>query len=190
MDTYYGEIRLLPYGYVPQNWLPCDGRQLPINAYQALYAVIGMTYGGNIQQSVFNLPDLRGQAVVGYSPSAPGPSGLHSYPLNQKIGQTSVALTVTQVPSHNHTLSGKIAGAAATSALAAGSWLSHPVKPGTSGNELANCVLPAPSGNQVSLNAATLSAYGGGGKPHENRQPYLAMQYCICIIGEIFPVRP
>src|SRR5664279_5472570 len=95
MDPFLGEIRMVGFNFAPVGWFLCNGQLLPISQYQALFALIGTTYGGNGTTN-FALPDLQGRAILGSS----GTSG--NYPAGLKSGTTTVMLSVAQLPSHNH----------------------------------------------------------------------------------------
>ena len=97
MDPYIGEIRLFAGNYAPENWAICDGAQVAVNDYQALYALIGTTYGGNGTTS-FALPDLRGRVPIGQG-QAPN---VTARTLGQIGGTEKVSLNVGQLPPHNH----------------------------------------------------------------------------------------
>jgi microcystin-dependent protein len=101
MDEFIGVIRLCSGMYVPEGFLPCNGQQLPINQYPALFAVIGITYGGD-GTSYFNLPNFNGRAPV-HAGTAPG---LASRTLGQSGGVESVTMTTDQMPAHSHPVAG------------------------------------------------------------------------------------
>lgn len=178
MDPFIGEIRLLPFGFNPQGWLPCDGRILPIQGqgYTALFAVLGTTFGGN-GTTTFGLPDLRNQAVVGATTNNITSPGLTPYQRNSKVGKATVTLTTSNTPLHYHMLQGAILPPTSLSGLSANARLSHPVKMNGESGELSNAYVSTVS-NQVTLNPASLAPNGNGG-PHDNHQPYLVLRYCI-----------
>ena len=174
MEPFIGEIRLMGFGYAAKGWLPCQGQLLPINQNQALFSLLGTTYGGN-GQTTFGLPDLRGRAVVG--------TGLANYQQGQVGGSESVTLTIAQMPGHAHPLTGSLkADEAADGTDPAGAYPSAP----------ADGTLPFAKGTpNAALNTAALAgntASAGNSTGHENRQPVLAMNYCIAVQG-IFPSR-
>jgi microcystin-dependent protein len=171
---YIGEIRMFSFGArgAPNGWQACDGSLLSIAEYDAFYALIGTTYGGD-GQVTFGVPDLRGRLPIH---QGTGP-GLSTYVIGQKAGSETVTVLQTQMPAHTHTM-------AATSAAATA------VTPGTA-------LLPgAVSGDTFYVNniagnvAAPMSAQmltvAGGSQPHENTMPTLTVQYCIATQG-IFP---
>lgn len=171
MDPYVGEIRLVAFNFAPVGWLLCQGQTLPISGYDVLYALLGTTYGGD-GQTTFNLPDLRGRAALHMGNSATG----GSYSLGQLGGVEQVTLTPAQLPAHTHTV-------AANSTIEAAS----------SGNSPAGMLFGAATEvkqYETSSNGVTgtlLSATNtGSGQPHENRMPFLTVNYIISTAG-IFP---
>lgn len=165
-DPFLSEIRLMSFNFAPRGWALCNGQLLPINQNQALFSLLGTTYGGNGQTN-FALPDLRGR------------SPLHvgaSITLGERGGADSHALTVNELPGHTHALSAS-SDVATThvpgAALPAG-------KPRGGINRYA----PAGSGNST-MHAGSLSS-SGANQPHENRQPFLTLTFAIALQG-IFP---
>lgn len=191
MDAYIGEVRALGFLFAPEGWLECNGQLYPIQQYQALYAVIGTTYGGDAR-TTFGVPDLRGCAVMG---AGQGP-GLTARTAGVAYGSENAALTMqSQLPVHNHTIAMEMvttdyqANTLATP-VANSSWLSRPLQI-TGASTPANTIFNFTAAAQgVAVNTAfsplTLSAAAGGSAAHENRQPYLPMIYCICWDG-LFP---
>lgn len=167
-DPFLGELKLAAFGFAPRGWAFCNGQILPIAQNQALFALLGTTYGGN-GQTTFALPDLRGRT--------PMHAGV-SISLGEKAGQEAVTLGVAQMPPHTHTLNGTsdLANAAQPGgALPA-------AKPRGGINRYA----PAGSSNTVMSPGAVAPA--GGNQPHDNMQPYLVMNWLIALQG-IFPSR-
>ncbi|WP_207459229.1 tail fiber protein [Azospirillum sp. SYSU D00513] len=185
MDAFYGEIRLFAFGFQPQGWMLCDGRTLPMQNYQALFAVIGFTYGGD-NQTHFNIPNLQGRVAV-----AAGDDPLDAFDPQVAAfgGETGVTLTTNQVPPHTHTFTGAVAAGTVRVAAAQGNWLSGPVLLSSSGNKSSSAFAPEPASGTVTLAPGTVAPYNGLGQAHENRQPFLALGYYICYEGAAFPVR-
>lgn len=188
MDSFLGEVRVFGFNFAPQDWAYCNGQVLAIQQSQALFAVIGNTYGGSPAQQTFALPNLCGRVPMG---AGSGP-GLTGRAVGAAVGSESVALTAGQNASHNHTLNGQnpndqtVMGAL-DSVPTATHWLSRVVhtNPAPPVNVLKAFSASAPN---IQLPAAAIGA-SGGGQPHENRQPSLAMNFCISMAGE-FPMRP
>ena len=164
-NPYIGEIRLTGFSFAPQGWAFCDGSLLAIADYDALFSLLGTTYGGD-GQSTFALPDLRSRVPIHVG------SG---FVIGQAGGQESVSLNVQQLPIHSHssTLCTSTQGTSGTPT--SGSIWAVSQK-GSLYNGAAPTVTMAP---QAIGNA-------GGGQGHENRQPSLALNYIISLIG-IFP---
>ncbi|UOQ96785.1 tail fiber protein [Hymenobacter sp. 5317J-9] len=176
-EPYIGELRAIGFNFAPKGWALCNGQLLPINQNQALFSVIGTTYGGNGTTN-FALPNLQSRVALG---SGQGP-GLQNYVLGQTGGNEGVALTPAQLPVHTHVVSGTMqAGAAADDTNPAGNY------PGSGQRNMysdgpKNATLGTP--NFVKGQTASM----GSGVPHENHQPYLATYFVIALTG-VFPSR-
>ena len=172
-SPYVGEILLVPYNFPPTGWSFCDGSILPISQNTALFSLLGTTYGGDGIQT-FALPDLRGRSPIA---SGQGP-GLQNYDLGQQGGEEAVTLTLSQMPNHTHQV-------AANSSIAN--------SPSPTGNIWAAQSLLNIYGSANANGAAVGMASGtvgmtGGGQAHENRSPFLTLNYIIALQG-IFPPR-
>ncbi len=178
-DPFVGQIQIFPYTFAPYDWAWCTGTELAVRQFQVLYAVIGNTFGGT-PNSTFKLPDLRQRAVVGYGQ---GP-GLSPHAYGAKFGDAAVTLNETQLPQHSHAAhQAAIASGKATSpTVAANSWA------GWTNDARVNIFTNTETAPVVAF-SPTMVGLAGGGAAHENRQPYLAMPFCIATNG-IFPVRP
>jgi microcystin-dependent protein len=164
---YLAEIRLTSFSFAPAGWAFCDGQLLAINQNQALFAILGTTYGGNGTTN-FALPDLRGRAPMHFS---------SAHPLGVAGGEDAHTLTTAELPAHAHTL--RASGKVAASSSPNGGVLAQPGRSGTPAFAAATSLVP--------LNPAAI-ATAGGGQPHENRPPFLAMNFVIALEG-IFPTR-
>ena len=179
MDYYVGEIRLLPYTFNPMDWLPCDGSAQSIATYQALYAVIGTTYGGD-GRNTFNLPDLRGCIPVGAN--SQNPSLVQLTP-GHKTGSSTVALTA--FPLHNHGMNGQNTNVTANR-------LTMPANNAQPSQVMYNGTTPQKAFSSVSIPDTVFApqAIGpAGGAPtaaHPNQQPYLPLNFMIAVNG-VFP---
>lgn len=171
MDPFIGQIIMFAGNFAPQGWAFCDGQLLSIQQNQALFAILGTTYGGNGQTN-FALPDLRGRVAVH---PGQGP-GLSNYALGQKAGSENVTLTINQIPGHVH-------------AFSPGCSTDSP-----NSNTPSNCVPAVPENEQIfstEANAAmrpSNSTSTGGSQPHDNIQPYNCVNFIIALQG-IFPSR-
>jgi microcystin-dependent protein len=172
-EPYIGEIRPISIPYAPRGWAFCAGQLLPINQNQALFALLGTTYGGNGQTN-FALPDLRGRVVVGAGQLAGG----GSYVPGQAGGTEQVTLTRGQLPAHNHNFSATLQTATEAERPTATAGLPGPGVATLYSNGPANAPMA------VALPPTTNNT--GGSQGHENRQPFVALNYVIALTG-IFP---
>jgi microcystin-dependent protein len=168
-EPFLSEIRIMSFGFAPKGWAMCNGQFLPINQNQALFSLLGTTYGGN-GQTTFALPDLRGCVPLHEG------SG---HTLGEKAGAQAVTLSISQLPIHNHDFSQNTAVVSAT----ANATVAAPTN-----NYWANNGSTAYSTGGVSLGAMAPQAVGtvGGSQAHPNMQPFLALNFCIALQG-IFP---
>lgn len=174
MEPFIGEIKAFPYDFAPQGWASCDGSLLEIQQYCALFALIGVTYGGD-GVTTFGLPDLRGRIVLGTG-AVPG---MPAYQNGEQGGAETVALNIDQVPVHTH---GVKVSANSTSSEPMGNFFG-PVA--SSAGDAVKAYDPTP---EAGLNPAAV-AVTGGGEPHDNLSPSLVLNWCIALEG-IFPYRP
>lgn len=162
--------------FAPSNWALCDGRLLQIAQFDALYSLLGTTYGGD-GQVTFGIPDFRGRSPINMG-QAPG---LSNYVLGQMAGTETVTLNVTQIPAHSHIASGNSNSAGAVLSPAGKVWSPN-----------ADTTKAAEFGAYNSASVATLGngivANAGGSLPHENMPPYLAINFIIALYG-VYPTR-
>ena len=160
---FLAEIKFVSFNFAPKGWAMCNGQFLPINQNQALFSILGTTYGGDGRVN-FALPDFRGRVPVHRG------DGITE---GQSAGQEFHTVTMSEMPAHNHF--------AAASNLADGSNVNTP-----SGNIPANAsVSPYRSSINTTLAPNSVTNFGGS-QPHENRQPYLVINFIIALQG-IFP---
>ncbi len=175
-DPFVGEIRLLSFSFPPRYWAPCNGQQLSIAQNQALFSLLGTTFGGN-GVTTFGLPDLRGRVPRG--PDNNNPQGATA-------GVESVTLNATQVPAHTHSVnvSSKTNGSQEEylNAVIGLGYLANATPPAP-----ANIYAPASAGATQALTPNTVSSVGGN-QPHSNLQPSLVTNFCIALQG-IYPSR-
>jgi microcystin-dependent protein len=172
-NPYLGEIRCFSFGFAPKGWAQCNGQILPINQNQALFSILGTTYGGN-GTITFALPNLQGQAPAHFSAG---------FALGQTTGVVNVTLDSTQMPAHTHTIVSQIVepgGATEHTATPSPTAAIGPSNP----DGLYNTSV---GGNPVTLASSVLSSVGGS-QPHPNMQPYLVLNFCVAIQG-VFPSR-
>jgi microcystin-dependent protein len=167
---FLGEIRLFAGTFAPVGWLMCDGSLQPISNNEALYTLLGTTFGGD-GQSTFGLPDLRGRVPIHQGTG----SGIGTYVIGQSGGAESVSLTAANLPAHSHTLT--VSTVAGISADPTGKVLAVAD---------ATCKPYVTGKGSIAMNSAQVLASASPGVPHNNMQPYIAMNYIIATAG-IFP---
>ena len=165
-EPFIGEIKLMSFAFPPKGWALCNGQLLAINQNQALFSLLGTTYGGN-GQTTFALPNLQGRVPIGFS---------NSYPLGVQAGEAAHTVNSSELPLHVHQL------VASTSAA---------TTDGPNPNVVLSTSVGAPAygaaQSLVPMDPGSL-ANTGGSQPHENLQPYLTLTFCIALVG-IFPSR-
>src|SRR4051812_43146708 len=161
-EPFLSEIRIMSFVFAPKGWALCNGQLLPINQNQALFSLLGTTFGGDGRVN-FALPDLRGRAPIHVG------SG---HTLGERGGEQAHTLSIAELPTHTHVLNGT---SNAGNALIPG------------GNLLAKANLPAYHGpdNLVAMAPGTVANVGGS-QAHLNMQPFLILSFCIALQG-IFP---
>lgn len=174
---YLAEIRIFSFSFPPKGWAQCAGQLLAINQNQALFSLLGTTYGGN-GTTTFALPDLRGRAPIHWGNGA----GLPSVSLGERAGEENHTLISTEMPQHTHAFT-------ATSASA----VKRLVNAGVFADDIDTQAVDyfaaanAPNSSYVALSPLSMAA-AGGSQPHSNMQPYLVLNICIALQG-IFPSR-
>jgi microcystin-dependent protein len=179
-NPFLGELRVFGGNFAPRGWAFARGQLLPIAQNDALYALIGTTFGGD-GQVTFGLPDTQGRALVG---QGTGP-GLSSYVLGQMSGTESVTLNTTQMPSHNHTLIAYNVDST-TQTPGPGVALSNPLDAHTGQSSLFYLNTNGGSASPVFPSDTILPS--GGNQPHDNQAPSLVLNYIIALEG-VFPSR-
>lgn len=186
MNPFLGQIVLFAGNFAPRGWAFCDGRLLAISSNSALFSILGTTYGGD-GRTTFALPDLRGRTPIA---PARGP-GLSDYRLGERGGQESVVLNITQMPQHTHTAAG---GATSNVKLSTDDAVRTTPQAGdvpavgnfTSGIGIEKVKSFGPANNTVdgqSITSGITIGNTGGSLAHENRPPYLAVNYIIALQG-------
>ena len=204
MDPMMASIQIFAGNFAPRGWAFCDGALLSISQYSALFSLLGTTYGGD-GRTTFALPDLRGRAAIG---PRHGP-GLSSYNLGQRGGVETVTLNQLQIPSHTHTAIVNAGAASISGTVSATMKTNDSADTDSSDNTFlsnngggdgfaaaAGSTTLNPGAIEVdasglSVNMAGLSVTNsptGGSQYHENRPPYLAINYIIAMQG-IYPSR-
>ncbi len=203
MEAFIGTILPWPVGqFVPRNWLPCYGQKLPVSRYNALFYVIGTTYGGDGKLE-FALPDLRSRVVIGRGMS-PGTS---EYSLGEITGTETVTLNSTNLPVHTHqatlgsatvnSFTVKVSDAQATADVPVSGTntmgalydLGNSSSVGGYNSHTPDMQVNVGGGNAAVTGNVTMALSGGMSNVVSVVQPYLAMDFMICVDG-IFPPRP
>ena len=179
-QPFIGEIRPFAFPFAPLNWATCDGQLIPIQQNTALFSLLGTNYGGN-GTSTFQLPNLQDQ-VPTHSGNSTGP-GLSPYVPGEQAGSATVTLITDEMPSHTHTL---ISGVSSPLDQVQQTNMPSPtalVSISGPGQAFSTNETPA-----VAMSPLAIGIYQGGGGPHQNQQPYLALNFCIALRG-VFPAR-
>jgi microcystin-dependent protein len=160
-SPFLAEIRTFSFGFAPKGWALCNGQLLPINQNQALFSLLGTTYGGDGRVN-FALPNLQGRVPIHFG---------NGYPLGTVAGEQAHTLGIAELPAHNHPVTAS----------------SNAADQGTpEANFFAGESSSAYSANADSTMAPQALNSSGGGQPHDNLSPYLVLSYCIALQG-IFP---
>ncbi|MBD3243816.1 MAG: phage tail protein [Chitinivibrionales bacterium] len=175
-DGFIGEIRMFAGNFAPRGWAFCDGQLLPISQHTALFSLLGTTYGGD-GSTTFGLPDLRGRVPVhpGHGP------GLTIRGLGEKGGQEQVTLTAAQMPSHTHAVTTTVAADSAVGT-------SDSPKERVPARNASSTPAYSDSATTTLDGVQTTASPSGGNQPHNNMQPYQAINFIICIVG-VYPSR-
>jgi microcystin-dependent protein len=168
-EPFLGEIKMFAGNFAPQGYALCDGQLLAISQFDALFSLVGTTYGGD-GRTTFGLPDLRGRVPI-HMGSGPGRTPRS---IGQKSGQERVTLTTPELPSHTHAMQGS--SAAADDTQPAGKVLARAAKD-----------IYIEANPDVNMAAAAIGN-AGGGQSHENMQPFQCINYIIALVG-IYPSR-
>ncbi|HMJ08910.1 MAG TPA: tail fiber protein [Pyrinomonadaceae bacterium] len=160
---FIAEIKIVSFNFAPRGWAMCNGQFLPINQNQALFSLLGTSFGGN-GQTTFALPDMRGRAPLHIGANVVG----------QKSGEEFHTVNTSEMPAHNHFV--QASNSTGDTNLPGGSILANsPAK------------MYQPPVNLTTLDPTSISNVGGS-QAHENRQPFLVLNFVIALVG-IFPSR-
>jgi microcystin-dependent protein len=164
-EPYIGEVRMFGGNFAPNGWMFCDGQLVPISENEALFILLGTTYGGDGQET-FALPDLRGRVPIHMG---------NSFVLGEAAGVESVTLTTQQIPIHTHPLLCAASGGTPNSNPAGAYWAP------TDQTQYSTAASTVQMGSP-----AIVSGITGGSQPHTNFMPYLCIQFIISLFG-VFP---
>jgi len=163
-EPFIGEIRMFAGKFAPRGWAFCDGRLIRVQQQQALYSLLGNTYGGDVREPTFALPDMRGRVPMGQDPKR--------HPTGERAGSETVQLTEYDLPSHRHTLMGSRDPADSGNPAGKLPAVAQAACYGTGDGSYMNSDMIAPAGE----------------KPHDNLQPFLCVHFIIAMMG-IYPPR-
>jgi microcystin-dependent protein len=162
-EPFLGEIRVVSFGFAPRGWAMCNGQVLAISQNQALFSLLGTTYGGN-GQTTFALPDLRGRVPIHVG---------QGHTLGERAGEQAHTLTIGELPLHLHAMSGSMTNADAIT---------------LADNVLAQSSQAYGPATQLTQLDPSTNGVAGGSQAHLNMQPFLTLTFCIALQG-IFPSR-
>lgn len=162
-EPFLGEVRWVSFNFPPKGWALCHGQTLPINQNQALFSLLGTTYGGD-GRTTFALPDMRGRAPIHIG---------NGHSLGERAGEERHTLTIAELPGHNHTVAADPGEGVSDSPVG-----NVPAKSSSGASAYGSTVTASMSANAV-------SNYGGN-TSHENMKPYIAMN-CIIALQGVFP---
>ena len=163
-EPFLSEIRIFSFSFAPKGWAQCNGQLLPINQNQALFSLLGTTFGGDGRVN-FGLPDLRGRTPLHVG---------SAFTLGARGGEQAHTLSISELPTHTHVLNA--AQGIADSPDPANTRLLARSRPDLYGD----------ADNLVAMGAATLANVGGS-QAHLNMQPFLVLNFCIALQAPIFP---
>ncbi len=163
---YLGEMRWFSFSFPPKGWALANGQILAISQNQALFALLGTTYGGD-GRTTFALPNMQGNVALHFG---------GAFTQGQRGGEQSHTLTVAEMATHSH--AARAVGSAGTSAIPAGAYWA--------GSAMGDLMYTTAAPGQAMIAGTLGNALGG--QPHSNQQPYLVLNFCIALLG-IFPSR-
>ena len=172
-DPYTGEIRIFPFDYAPLDWAFCNGQTMQIQQNNVLFAIIGIQFGGD-GKTTFQLPNFQGCAPIHQGTG----TGLTPQVVGEESGNNTVTLLMSEMPYHNHNVISYTAGVTNVGTPTNALYISRT----SSGNVWSD------QSPNTTLAIQTVQNTGGS-NAHENRQPYLALNFCICLYGN-YPPRP
>ncbi|MEC0244591.1 tail fiber protein [Paenibacillus chitinolyticus] len=177
-DAYIGEIRIFAGNFAPRDWAFCNGQLMQIRQFTALFAILGVQYGGD-GKNTFALPNLMGRAPMNQGAG----QGLTPRIVGQVTGSPTATLLTTEIPSHTH-IPQSVNAVGSDTNPSGNFWAQSPPegRPGREKQRNLYDATPSVQMNRVILPLA------GGSQPHNNMQPYLALNYIICLYGD-FPPR-
>lgn len=180
-DPFVGEIRMFAGNFAPSQWAFCDGQVISVEQNNALFSLLGTTYGGD-GRTTFALPEMQGRLPMhqGTGPAYDGRPALTERRLGERFGTETVTLDTNQMPSHKHTFN-------ASSDIADSANPGNDVMASQNDGDTPYATQPEEPTNLENMNSQTL-ATAGNSQPHNNMMPYLSISFIICLFG-IYPSR-
>lgn len=163
-EPFLSEIRLMSFGFAPKGWATCDGQLLPINQNQALFSLLGTTFGGDGRVN-FALPNLQGRAPIHVG---------NGHTLGERGGEQAHTLSIGEIPTHIHVVNASPVADNTNTVVPTGNFLASPLSQTYTGG-----------GALGALDPSTIANVGGS-QAHQNMQPFLTINFCIALQG-IFP---
>jgi microcystin-dependent protein len=170
-EPFLSEIRIMSFGFAPKGWAQCNGQLLPINQNQALFSLLGTTFGGDGRVN-FALPNLQARNPIHVG---------QGHTLGEQGGEAAHTLSAAEMPAHNHS----VACSSQSGTLALATKVTAPAQHNTWALSTQNPYKATTAGGAGVMNAASITNTGGS-QPHQNMQPYLVLNFCIALQG-IFP---
>jgi microcystin-dependent protein len=176
-EPYIGQVEFFAFGFAPKGWALCAGQTMSINQNQALFSLLGTTYGGNGSTN-FMLPDLRGRLAVSQG---------NTWVLGQTAGEANHTLLLTETPSHTHGLAAASGTSASNTVAVPGSTLALAQATGdVKGTQSPASIYATDNAPNQAMASQAIGTTGG--QAHSNTMPYLALNPCIALTG-LFPSR-
>jgi microcystin-dependent protein len=172
-SPFLGEVQIFGFNFAPAGWALANGTTLQLRQYSALFSLLGTTYGGN-GTSTFMLPNLTSRTACS---QGTGP-GLTQRTIGESFGEQTYALSSSEMPGHDHPAALYSGGGTKAASPLTGGAL-------TPGQTFEMFIVPASQSNPTSLSPSAVAPFGGG-LPHANEQPYLAITYAVALVG-VFP---
>lgn len=183
-DCFLGEIRMFAGNYNPEDWILCNGQSLSVQQNQALFSLIGVTYGGD-GVNTFNVPDLRGRVPIGQGTNTTTNPPLSARTIGQTGGEENHTLLDAEMPAHSHPIYATTTNA--TTTVAGQTVVYGQVQPSGTLNGLYTTVVP-PTSPAVQFDTKAVT-FTGGGQPHNNCMTTTAISFIMAILGN-YPTRP
>lgn len=172
-EPFVGQIMMVGFGFPPRGWAFCDGQLMAISQNDALFSLLGTTFGGD-GRTTFGLPDFRSRTPVHVGQ---GP-GLSHYWWGQKGGSENITITSSSMPSHTHT----------PACVAANGNQISPVNHVWAADNGGNAIIYSNQQPNMPMSPKAVSGIAGGGQSHTNVQPFLSIYFCIALFG-VYPPR-